>query len=404
MRNALHLLACLPLALAACGGDGGETLRLGGLFATTGPSAAKGFAQLSAARLAVAQINEAGGVRGKRLVLTYRDDGGDPNKAARAVDALLSEGVPAVIGAVGSDMTLLASQAFGEQAVLVSPSASAVSLGEAGPGVFRLCASDAAEGRLLAQRARDHADRPMRAAILRRAGGDEGLAQAFRAAFERADRKVVVERTYAPGQESYAGLLAEVFADGFAPDAVLLDAEPIDGAQIVRDFATGFAGKRALWLFPRSLNDEAFVTAAGPRTFALHHEGVGQSTPTGRRYSVFADAYAARFGAPPPLGSFAANAYDAVYLLALAIEAAGEESPAAIRARLGEVSLGGLAYGPEEFGDAVYQLGQGADVNYEGASGSVDLTAQGGSDAPFDVWTVQSGAITVTERAVRPPL
>ena len=60
------LALALAVGLAAgCSEEQGETLHIGGLFATTGPDAAKGFAQLSAARVAVQQINDQGGVLGK---------------------------------------------------------------------------------------------------------------------------------------------------------------------------------------------------------------------------------------------------------------------------------------------------------------------------------------------------
>jgi ABC-type branched-subunit amino acid transport system substrate-binding protein len=399
MRARLPLALGALLGLAACGGGNQEVLRIGGMFSTTGPLAGRGFAQLSAARLATAQINAAGGVLGKHLVLVYRDDGTDANKALRAARALQGESVPVIVGAVSSDMTTLAAAAVPE-AVFISPSATAVSQDPPGLPVFRLCESGDAEGRLLAQRARAIGSR---AAILRRPDdAAQGLAAAFREAFERDGREVVQELSYAPGQESYTELIDQLFQSG--PQVVLLVADPVDGAQIVRDAAGALLAPKAFWFFTQSLDDEGFVTAAGPHTFGFSHAGTGPSTPLGRRYTFFADAFQARYGEAPPMGSYAANAYDAVYLAVLAIEAAGQANATAIRDQLRPLSLGGTAYGPDEFEDAVKALHAGQDVNYEGASGSVDLDATGRAHAPFDVWEVQDGVITVIDRAVSPPM
>ena len=398
-RLALGLAVALAAA-PSCSEEQGEALRIGGLFSTTGPDAAKGFAQLSAARVAVQQINDQGGVLGQRLVLVYRDDGADEAKARRAVDALLAEGVPAVIGAVSSASTDLAATEAAGKAVVVSPSATASNFDNLDFTAFRLCASAAAEGRLLASRARLAGGK---AAILRSAErGLDDVASEFEARFARDGGQVVSVQDLPSGAESYRSALAAAFASD--PDVVLLDVTPLDGAQVVRDYSLAITGRRAHWYFTHQLDDAAFVTAAGPQAFAFPHEGAAPSTPTGTRFRYFADAYQARFGEQPPPGSYAANAYDAVFLVAASIEAAKEATAAGVRGQLRPVSLGGHAFGPDEWADLVTAARAGEDVNYEGASGSVDINVTGSVDAPFDIWAIQSGSITVIERAVRPPL
>ncbi|MGC4114007.1 MAG: ABC transporter substrate-binding protein [Myxococcales bacterium] len=401
LAPAVAAFASLAL-LAGCSSDQGEAIRIGGLFSTTGPDAAKGFAQLSAARVAVQQINERGGVLGKRLVLVYRDDGADPKKAVRAVEALLGEEVPAIIGAVSSASTEIAAEQLGASAVLVSPSATASTFEnlDLAKATFRLCASASAEGRLLAARAQ-RAGR--RAAVLRSAGqGLDDVASEFESRFKRDGGEVVSSLHLSPGAESYRTVLSEALAG--EPDVVLLDVDPLDGAQVVRDYSMGLTDRKVRWLFTHRLSDDAFVTAAGAHAFVFPHEGTAPSVPTGANFRYFADAYQERFGEAPPPGSYAANAYDAVYLLAAAMEATKGTDPAAVRAQLRATSLGGQAFGPDAWADLVKAAQAGQDINYEGASGSVDVNVTGSVDAPFDIWDVEGSSITVIERAVRPPL
>jgi ABC-type branched-subunit amino acid transport system substrate-binding protein len=398
---ALALTAGLAL-LPGCGQQEEDAIRIGGIFSTTGSLAQTGFSQLQAARLAVSQINENGGVLGKRLVLVYRDDGTDVNKVHRAAGALSDEGTQVVVGTVSSNLTMLAADDLLPGAVMISGSATSPALTnhfENGQ-LFRTCATDAGEGRLLAQRALSH--RFNKAAILRRAGDTEhGIADGFTSFFTRSDGRVLSEHEYTAGQESYASLLTEVLADG--PQVIVLDADPVDGAQIVRDYVSGFAGTNVFWLFSHAVEDEAFVTAVGARSFSFAHEGTGPGTPVGRRYTQFADAYQQRFGSAPTMGAFAANVYDAVYLAALAIQKAGSTDPALIKEALRQVSLGGRTYAAEDYADQVKAIANGEDVNYEGASGSVDFDAAGDTSAPFDVWRVDGGTISLVERAVPAP-
>lgn len=93
-----------PIALTACSGDDdpdwdGKKIELGSIFSTTGDGAAFGPQQLRAARLAVEQINQDGGVNGAELNLEQRDDGADPAASARLMGELIENDDPvAVLG------------------------------------------------------------------------------------------------------------------------------------------------------------------------------------------------------------------------------------------------------------------------------------------------------------------
>lgn len=102
----LLITALSAWLVAACGGDeaastgpggddgeagAGQTLKLGSIYATSGPGEAFGPQQVRGAELAVAQINEDGGVDGVRIELLQRDEGRDPTRAAEEARALIEE-------------------------------------------------------------------------------------------------------------------------------------------------------------------------------------------------------------------------------------------------------------------------------------------------------------------------
>lgn len=98
----------LVAALAACGSsdeeeDGGSgPITLGLVGPTTGVLAEIGKNQVAGAEVAVAEINEAGGIDGRELELEVRDEGLAPDKAAAAIRGLADDGVQLQLGMLSS--------------------------------------------------------------------------------------------------------------------------------------------------------------------------------------------------------------------------------------------------------------------------------------------------------------
>ena len=76
-----------------------EPIKIGGLFAVTGPPSFLGEPERNTANMVVDQINKAGGIKGRRLKLVYYDTQGDATKAVQAATRLIKEDrVSAIIG------------------------------------------------------------------------------------------------------------------------------------------------------------------------------------------------------------------------------------------------------------------------------------------------------------------
>src|SRR3954447_2964487 len=114
----LGLAFGLGLALAACSKDQGDTIKFGVGGPITGPDAAFGSQLKEGAEQAIADINEAGGILGKKLSSTTGDDVGDPKQGVSVANNFVTAGVKFVIGHFNSGVSMPASEIYQENNVL----------------------------------------------------------------------------------------------------------------------------------------------------------------------------------------------------------------------------------------------------------------------------------------------
>jgi branched-chain amino acid transport system substrate-binding protein len=401
MGTKLYRLLAVAMVAAGCGG-GGSTITLGAIFSQTGALATIGQDQLQAAQLAVDEINGAGGVLGSTLVLNNQDDHSDANMAATAATTLVNvDHVPAIVGAIASGSTIAASMvASPARVVIVSGSSTSPQITGLSPYLFRTCPSDALQGKLIAERAYAKGLRHVAVTFVPGPYGT-GLSDEFATDFMALGGTVTFKQMYTTGQASYMTLLTQIYATN--PEAILLVAYPVDGAQIVKDYNSAFSSKQTVWFFTDATEDPSFVQTVGAANFTFMHEGTGSSAPTGPAYTAYANAFNVKYARKADPGTFAANVYDATYLVALAIQQAGQAQGPAIQAAMRTVAdPPGTTIGPGGWATALAAIKAGTKVNYEGASGPVDLDGNGDVVAPYDIWKVSGGQITVVEKSVSP--
>lgn len=155
--NKFTKLAALALAgvmtafsFASCGGNktgDGNNLLIGGIGPLTGDYANYGTSVQHGAEIAVAEINEAGGVNGYTLSLSFQDSQGDPDSAVAAYGKLMDNGMKVSLGAVLSGETASVVAAAKDDGILVlTPSGSAKAAIEGSDTAFRVCFSDPSQG------------------------------------------------------------------------------------------------------------------------------------------------------------------------------------------------------------------------------------------------------------------
>jgi len=338
--------------LAACSSRPAGPVAIG----LAGPfSQARGASMLRAAQLAVNQINARRGIRGLPLELRIVDDSGSEDTAVRAAERLYADPtVVAVVGHLSSGPTIAAARVYGagpNPVAMISPSASSPDLSGVSPWVFRVCPSDLQHGPELARFAWQTLGARRAGIIYLNNDYGRGVRGTFAAEFTRLGGDVVETDPYVaatPSLEPYLSRLRR----GAGIDVLLVAGEPPGAELVLREMA-------ALGVRWPVLGGDALtgIEAAGGGTLA---EGVHISSaylPDRRdeRNAAFVADYARAFPGMRP-DHRGAGAYDAVQLVARAVERAGADR-AAVR-------------------DYVAHVGQGR-AQFEGVTGPIAFDAKG---------------------------
>ncbi len=267
--------------------------------------------------------------------------------------------------------------------------------------LFRTCPSDALQGVVLGELAREQGYRSAAVLYVNNPYG-QGLAEQFKKSFEQRGGRVP---TMVPHDEkpapTYVAELRRATAD--KPDALLALSYPGHATIYLREaIEQGFV---KTFLFCDGTKSQEIVKAVG----AAQLEGMVGTAPGSALtdgYNVFVAEYGKAYGAVPPL-PFMTNMYDAAVVAALAIKAAMVDgvtavTGTAIRDRLRKVANPPgetVGPGPEGLKKAMQLLEKKQEINYEGAAGSVDFDENGDVVTPIEVWKFAGGRI-VTVRMV----
>lgn len=325
--RAAALLALL--AAAACSGEV-QPIRIGVAGALSDPI---GEPMRRAARLAVAEINAAGGVRGRPLELLERDDYASPDSAVRIAAELYGSDAVAVVGHLFSGPTLAAAPIYNSGTaplVEISPSSSAPEVSDAGPYTFRLCPSDLAHGDALARWLGERLELKAGAVFFLDDDYGRGIRHAFAEQFTRRGGTLVGMEPYL-GSSPDLGPQLDRLAKLVHPQFLFV-AGNRDEAQVIlqgaraRGITVPLAGGDGL----EGLEGGGAL-AEGSYVSAAYHPSL--NTKANRD---FVAAYAKRYPDAPVPNQPAAATYDAIHLLARIIQETGPKR-SAVRDALAQV-------------------------------------------------------------------
>jgi branched-chain amino acid transport system substrate-binding protein len=368
----IALLALSSLVLAAA--PAGEPVKLGFFMSITGRDASFGEAALRGARLAVDDLNAAGGILGRPVELVVEDNRSLPGESATAAKKLITRSkVVALIGECASSRTLEAApvaQAAGLP--LVTPASTNPKVTAVGDCIFRVCFADPFQGAVLATYAWKNLGL-RRAALLidSTAPYSVGLAEVFAKTFTALGGEIVASQKYSGGDKDFRAQLTAIRAT--RADALFLPGYYVEAglaAQQSREL-----GLRATLLGGDGFEAPQLIEIGGPAlegTVYSTHYSAESPDPASRR---FVAAYQARHGSVPV--GLAALTYDSVQLVADAARRAGTTERAALKKALA------------------------ATRNFPGITGRTTLNDQRDALKDAAIITVRNGRCVFTE-SVRP--
>lgn len=405
-RSIASLAIAFMLIPSACQSSSGG-LKIGTLLAITGDLSQFGSSMQDSASLLVKTVNACGGVLGKPVQLISEDDQTQPGAGATAMSKLAEiNRVAGVVGATGSAVSSAAVDiGVRNQVVLISPSSTSpvfterAKKGDFQGFWFRTAPSDSFQGQAIAKLAKKRGFQSVAILAINNDYGN-GLAKSFIPTFE-ADGGKVVNRDkptfYAPNASTFDSEVSAAFAGN--PDAVLLVAYPETGSLILKSaYEQGLLGKKTQVILTEGMKQANIANLIGKSADGKYiSSGVIGTAPNtqGPALADFRSRYQAAYNRQPNV--YDPNTWDAAAVLVLAAEAAKSTAGAAIKDQIRDIAN---APGQEvtDVCQGLSLIREGKDINYQGASGTVDFNAEGDVSSNYDIWTIDSnGTLKVTD-------
>jgi len=298
-----------------------NVLVISGIGPLTGPAAAYGIAVKNGEQLAVDEINAAGGINGMKLKLEFEDDEHDAEKSVNAYNAIKDAGAKVLLGTVTSNPCVaVAAETAKDNMFMLTPSGSAVDC-ITNDNAFRVCFSDPNQGIASAQYIADNKLATKVAVIYDSSDVySSGIYEKFAAESKNKGIEIVTAQAFTKDSSTdFSVQLQKVKESGaelvFLPiyyEKAALILTQADKAGI----KTKFFGCDGLDGVIDQLGDSAKLA-----------EGVMLLTPfapdaTDEATVKFVKAYKEAYNNEIPI-QFAADGYDAVYILKAALEKAG---------------------------------------------------------------------------------
>ncbi len=353
-----------------------EDVKLGILGDITGPIESLAPPIVAGAQLAFDHVNAQGGILGGGQIQSVTGDSAcDPSVAGPAADKLVNtDQVTGMVGAFCTGATIGAATAAGIPGgvVQISPSATAPALTtlEDNDLVFRTTPSDAFQGVKLADLLTQKGITDVALTYVNNDYG-KGLADVFVQQFEANGGTVSVNIAHEDGKADYRAELGQLAAGGSQNLVVLAY---ISGSGLTITQQANESGNFTTYIGGDGMIGDALAGANVDNFIA---------TRAGAYAGESAEVYAnlATEAGQDPAATYAPQAYDAGFLLALAVQKNGSASREGLSAALREVaSPPGEKILPGEWQKAVEILAAGGDIDYEGAGGPLDFDDNGDVD------------------------
>jgi branched-chain amino acid transport system substrate-binding protein len=350
-----------------------QDVKIGILGDLTGPIESLAPPIVAGAQLAFDHVNAQGGIlAGGKIVSVTGDSACDPSVAGPAADKLVNtDQVTAYVGAFCTGATIGAATTAGIPGgvVSISPSATAPTLTTLDDNdlVYRTAPSDAFQGVKLADLLVAKGVKDVALTYVNNDYG-KGLADVFAARFAELGGTLSANVAHEEGKADYRAELGQLAGSGTQNLVVLAY---ISGSGLTMLQQANESGNFTSYFGGDGMIGDQFSTASVPNFTATRAGAYAGESATA--YSALATE-----AGQDPAATYAPQAFDAGFLLALAIEKNGTADRAGLAAALREVaSAPGEKILPGEWAKAKELIAAGTDIDYEGAGGQLDFDAAG---------------------------
>ncbi len=379
-----------------------------GFLSAFSRSRAKLESRFRAAQLAAEEINAAGGINGRDIKLIRIDDAGSADVATIEVQKMHEQGNDIIIGSGWSSVTLgIAETVVNNNMLMVSYSATNGQITNLDDNdlIWRTCPSDALQGKVAADYSYNTLGKRTVAFVCLDNVWATGMANSFKTTFEAYGGTSVAFEIYPELREDemnlydFTSVLDIVFAN--KPDIVYLASFSTDGAKLTNDIALGnyiTADYNPIIFTGDGLKNQDIISNGHPNVTEGMIGTVSAIDLTDANNIKFDNAYTAKWGYEHP--SLSDQTYDAVYSVAYAILKANSTVPSEIAAQLRNVTnydgVGETVINVNEWSKALSVINGGGDIDYNGASGLIELDENGDpGSSTYNIWTIRDGEFVV---------
>ncbi|MDA8345585.1 MAG: branched-chain amino acid ABC transporter substrate-binding protein [Thermaerobacter sp.] len=328
--------ATASMLLAACGSattsSGSQPIQIGVPVPLSGPYASAGQDIVDGAKLAAAKINSSGGVLGRKIEIVPQDDACDPQTGAQAAQKLLSDGVVAVAGGYCSSASLPELNVFHSNGDIpfVLDASTSPSLTEQGYNdVFRTIGRDDEQGPFAANFIANYLHAKTVVVMDDNTTYAHGLAMNTISALAK-DGIKAIHQVITPNQSDYTSELTHIAS--LHPDVLYYTGYFTEAGLLLKQARS--LNLKFTIMGGDATNDPTVIKTAGAAAngFIITTAPLAQFLGTAKSY---VSAYQSKFGSAP--GPYSVYEYDAVMVLAKAIQSAGSTDAKKINAALHKV-------------------------------------------------------------------
>lgn len=372
------------------------TLVVGTLLPETGDLAFLGPPEVAGARLAVQDINAAGGVLGNEVVLIEGDSGDTKTDTAnQTVDRLLAEGADVIVGAASSAVSkTVIDKIVAANVIQFSPANTSPDFTTYNDNglYFRTAPSDLLQGRVLAQQIADQGNAAT-AVIYRQESYGEGLANAFKENYEGLGGTIPAFIAYAPDTTNFDAEVDQIVEA--SPDAVLVVGFE-ESATILETMVAKGIGPADKNVWGVDGNIGGIGGQVSDPALIAGMKGTEPSVDLSSISDFTARLDGAYEGGVGGVFAYGAETYDAITITALAAVVAGTDDPVAVAAEINGVTKDGEKC--TDFASCLAIIEAGGDPDYDGLGGPYEFVDAGEpAAASYRIATYDGGATPNTE-------